>query len=284
MTDISIIILSYNTKDLLHACLKSLFNHVDKERCEIIVIDNASTDESASMVRKYFPHVTLILSDKNLGFAKGINLGVKAAKGKYFLFLNSDAAISDDSIEQMILLMKSNENIGVVGGMLRNQDGSLQRSFGTFYNLPSVMKMLMGGDAAETFRNTFPHPKSVDWVNGGFMLVRKDVYDAVHGFDEDFFMYIEDMEFCYRVKKLGYTVYIHPHAIVTHVGQGSSNRSFAVQHIFKGLLLFYKKHKSSWEYNVLKLLLISKATILLALGTITQNTYLKTTYRKALQG
>lgn len=278
----SIIILSYNTKDLLHKCLTGLLNHLPKEKTEVIVVDNASKDESVTMIKNEFPAVILMENSKNLGFGAGINRGVEKARGKYLLFLNSDAMVHDASIERMIELLESDEQIGVAGGLLKYPDGKVQRSYGAFYTLPSVCKMLLLGDKGELWGRTEDKPKSVDWVSGGFMLIRKEIFDTINGFDPYFFMYVEDMELCYRVKQLGYTVYVCPNAVVTHEGHGSSSRSFAIYHIYRGLRYFYKKHRQPWEYGIVSGLLDLKAYLLIALGQLTHNAYLVTTYKSVL--
>ncbi len=175
-----------------------------------------------------------------------------------------------------------NEKVGIVGGLLLNYDGTKQRSYGKFYNLPEVFLMLYGGERTERFVNTLINTTEVDWVSGGFMMVRKSVFDKVKGFDGEFFMYIEDMDLCYRIRKKGYEVYHEPQAVVSHVGQGSSNKGFAVINIFKGLKIFYKKHKSSLSYTILILFLTMKAYMSILLGKLRGNSTLVETYQKAL--
>ncbi len=281
MIQTSIIILSYNTRDLLEQCLSALYTYLP-ENAEVIVVDNDSSDGSVEMIKKKFPKVILVINKKNLGFATGINIGVEKARGTYILLLNSDAMIQDHGINDMITFAEKDTYVGVVGGLLVNEDGTIQRSYGSFYTLPAVTKMLLVGDKGELAGQIAATPQNVDWVSGGFMLIRKGIFDTIDGFDGNFFMYIEDMEFCYRVIKHGYKVCVFPSVRVYHVGQGSSNRSFAVQHIYRGLRYFYKKHRKPWEYMIVNMLLIVKALLLIGIGTLTKNNYLITTYRKAL--
>jgi GT2 family glycosyltransferase len=283
MIKVSIVILSYNTSALLKACLQSIYTHIPHTLFEIIVVDNASSDGSREMIKKEFSNVRLILSDMNVGFASGCNLGAREAKGAYLLFLNSDALFQKDSVSPMLSVIEKDEKLGVLGGLLLNHDGSLQRSGGRFYTLPIAIRVLVGGDIAEMVQYKGSTAEKVDWVSGGFMLVRKKVFDEVQGFDQKFFMYIEDMELCYRMKKAGYEVALYPEAKIIHAGQGSSNRSFAVEHIYKGLLYFYQKHMASWEYWALKLVLLTKAVVLIGLGIVTKNRYLVKTYTRALK-
>jgi len=125
--------------------------------------------------------------------------------------------------------------------------------------------------------------KEVDWVSGGFMLIKRSVFEEMDGFDEHFFMYMEDMELCYRLKKRNKTVWYVPDARVVHIGQGSSNRSFAIVQIYKGLLYFYKKHKSHVEYLLVKFMLVLKGRMSIFVGILTNNSYLRSTYSQALK-
>lgn len=277
---VSIIILSYNTKEYLSSCLQSIYKYVSHTPYEVIVIDNDSSDRSAEMIEKDFKKVRLTKSKENLGFAKGANLGAKQAKGEYLLFLNSDTTFINDAIQLLYRSIQIHKG-GIVGGRMLNLDGTTQRSFGNFYDLLHVAQMLFGGDSAELLH--VPKTQSrVDWVSGGFMLIRKDVFDKLKGFDENFFMYIEDMELCFRARKFGYKTYYCPEAIIKHIGHGSSNRQFAIVHIYKGLLYHYKKHYSPLQYGVLKILLITKAVVAFFTGVVTSNPQLQDTYKKAL--
>lgn len=279
---LSIIILSYNTKELTRDCLASVFKYLPLDFFEVIVVDNSSNDTSSEMVRKDFPKIKLIQSAENLGFAKGINKGVKFAKADNLLFLNSDTKLYDATLVAMVNFLQQNKNIGVLGGLLTNLDGSPQRSFGKFYTLFNVFKMLLGGDQAEKLKTQLNRPVSVDWVSGGFMMIPKSVYEKMQGFDEHFFMYIEDMELCYRIKKSGYKVFAYP-AKAIHIAQGSSNRSFAVINIYSGLVYFYEKHRNKIEQLMIKALLTAKALLLVIFGTMFKDHYLRETYTKALK-
>lgn len=279
---VSIIILSYNTKELLASCLASIQRNLTTVEYEIIVVDNASNDGSVAMISKEFSKVKLIKNSENAGFAKGVNIGAKEAKGKYLLFLNSDTEMLDNHIEQMVDLFRQHERIGVIGGMLLNPNGTMQRSYGKFYTLAHILLMLIVGDKGELLGQKAVAGKK-DWVSGGFMMIRRELFEKLDGFDEAFFMYVEDMELCYRVKKKGYTVYFLPEVQVHHVGHGSSNRTFAIVNIYKGLLHFYQKHESAFSYTIVRHLLQAKAYVAIFVGKLTHNTYLIKTYKEALQ-
>lgn len=280
---VSIVILSYKTKNLLKDCLDSLFNILKGVDYEVIVVDNSSKDGSVEMVKKTFPKVRVLENGSNVGFSKGNNIGAKNAKGDYLLFLNSDTQVLDNGIKEMVGYLDKNEEAGIIGGLLVDNKGKPARSYGKFYNLFNVFLMLLFGERQELGRVSHKNLASVDWVSGGFMMVRASLFNKLDGFDEDFFMYIEDVEFCLRAKKMGFKVYFSPDAKVRHIGQGSSNRAFAIMHIYKGLLHLYKKHRSSAEYGIVKGLLVGKAIIAIIIGIITGDKYLRETYKSALK-
>lgn len=277
---VSLIILSFNTKTLLHACLASLYKHIKDIEFEVIVIDNASKDGSVEMVEEEFKEVKLIQNKENVGFAKGCNQAAKYAKGKYLLFLNSDTELRDNTIKDAIMILEKKKELAVVGGSLQNQDGTTSHSCGHFLTPFWVFAMLFGVDK---FINKQPtrKEKKVDWVSGGCMLIKRSMFEEVRGFDEHFFMYIEDMELCYRIKHAGYSILYYPNFAVNHRAQGSSSRGFAIEHIYRGLLYFYKKHKTFFSYQLLRLMLYSKAYSAICVGLITNNNGLLETYRKA---
>ncbi len=278
---VSIIILSYNTEKLLELCLASIEKHIEIPH-EIIVVDNASTDTSVPMLKKKFSQVKVIENQQNLGFAKGVNQGAGEAKGEYLWFLNSDAELFQDVASQLVRVMESDNTIGVVGGVLKNRDGSLQRSFSKFYDLMPAALLIFGGDKVELLGYT-EKDRDVDWVSGGCMMVRADVFRQAQGFDESYFMYLEDMDLCKRIHDLGYRVVIVPSASVMHIGQGSSNRSFAIINIYKGLDLYYKKNKGTVQQLTLRLLLRSKAALAISIGVLTGKKDLVMTYKNALK-
>lgn len=287
---VSIIILSYNTKELLRECLKSLYKNIKGVDLEVIVVDNASTDGSVEEIQKlkvnsqnYSSKVKIIQNDKNYGFSKGNNIGARAARGEYLLFLNSDTEVRDNGLLGMLEFLKTHPTGGILGGGLRNSDGSLQKSAGVFYNLFNLFLMLFGGERIGMLRKSPSRIMQVDWVSGAFIMMRQKLFEKLKGFDENFFMYMEDMEICFRAKKLGFGTYFYPSVNVLHKELGSSNRAFAILHIYEGLLYFYKKHKSEFEYQLLRGLLLVKALFMILLGSIARNTYLISTYKRALR-
>lgn len=286
--ELSIIILSYNTKDLTLNCIGSIVeqykNELDKKLFEIIVVDNASEDGSVQTLQKLKTEgLRVIESKENLGFSKGCNLAAKGAKGEFLIFLNSDTQIKDQGFLKMTDFFKKNEDAGILGAKLKNEDGTNQPSAGKFYNLLNLFFMSLGVERLGFLRESPNVTKKVDWVSGASLMIRKKIFEKVGGFEKDLFMYWEDVEICYKVKEKGFYIYFYPEVTLYHKELGSSNRSFAILNIYKGILLFYKKHKSSLEYNLVKLMLFSKAFILNSFGKISGNKYLVETYGKTLE-
>lgn len=286
--ELSIIILSFNTKELTLACINSIVEQykpeLEKEQFEIIVVDNASTDGSLTALKnKTRKGIVLVESKVNLGFSKGCNLGAKSAKGKYLLFLNSDTQIKDQGFLKMTEYLKKNEKIGILGGKLKNEDGSAQASAGNFYNLFNLFFMLLGIEKFGFLRVSPTEIKKVDWVSGASLMIRKKLFEKIGGFEKSLFMYWEDIDLCFKANKNGYPTYFYPEIILFHKELGSSNRSFAILNIYKGILFFYKKNRSGIEYLIAKIMLFSKALILKNVGKLKGNKYLAQTYGQALE-
>lgn len=289
---LSIIVLSYKKSQLTIDCIDSIFKNFkgkfEQNYFELIVVDNDSGVDTVEKIKNYiksknYKNVNILENHKNLGFGMGVNVGVKSANGEVLLFLNNDTVIGDSGIERMVYFMNSNSTVAILGGKLTNPDGSEQASIGKFYNILNVLWLLIG---MQRFGLSDRNPvkiKEVDWVKGGLMMIRKSIFEKLGGFDENIFMYIEDMELCYRAKKHGYKTFFYPDISVIHHDQGSSSRTFAVVHIYKGMLYFFKKHKSIIEYSLVKILLITKALIAIAVGSLTKNKYLAITFRKAIK-
>lgn len=226
--DISVIILSFNTKDLTRACLKSLHvSHLHEFTMEVIVCDNASTDGTDAMVQKEFSSVRFIQNGKNKGFAAGNNTGIKQAKGRYVLLLNSDTEVSPDALSQMITFMDAHPEAGAGTAKLILSDGSLDpachRGFPTPWSaFTYYMKLeklfgklkLFGGYHQKYKDLKIPH--EVDAISGAFFMVRRDVITAVGMLDESYFMYAEDIDWAYRIKQAGYQIWFNPGATVIH--------------------------------------------------------------------
>jgi len=289
---ISVILLNYNKPNLTLACMSSLKTNFSKEllenSMEIIIVDNASSDNSVEILKKEikiknYLSVHLISSDKNNGFGKGCNIAAETAKWKYLLFLNNDTIVKDKGILDMAKFLDKNKLVSILGGQLKNPDGSRQTSVGSFYTLGKAILLLLGFQRFGVLDRSPNNITKVDWVKGGLFMIRSEAFNRLGGFDEKIFMYTEDMELCYRAKKMGFQIYFYPDIEVVHKEHGSTNRTFAIVNIYKNLLYFYKKHRTYLEYFVLKLILVTKALVLIFLGALIGSNYLKSTYKQALQ-
>lgn len=289
MTDLSIIVLSYNTSELTVKCLSSLLGVYPQQfksgDFEIVVVDNASSDDSISRIKhlaKKNKNLKIVENIENLGFGEGNNVGVRSSKGEFCLFLNSDTRIEEGGLTKMVEFMKSNNNIGITGGKLYNSNGSLQPSVGTFFTVWTLFLTLFGGERLGLLRESPAQTKKVDWVSGAFMLVRKEIFKKIGMFDKNIFMYVEDMELCFRMKNSGFEVYFFPNTSAIHEKIGSSSKEFAISSIYKGTLYFFKKHKNKTEYELARVLLSLKARLAIMIGLLTSNAELVSTYKKAL--
>ena len=250
--NISVVIVNYNTRQLLLDCLRSVIETSNGIMIEIWVIDNASADGSTAAVQSSFPDVHLIVNETNLGFARGNNLALAQASGDILLLLNPDTQLQPGVFSALEQVFESEEAIGVVGSQLFNPDGSIQPSYGKFASawteflfqtflfkvIPSPFPI--GKEAHFLQRHEYKFPHEVNWVSGACLAIRKEVVKRIGLMDEAFFMYGEDMEWCWRAKQNGYEVYYQPAARVIHYSRQSSRqdyRSWIMQYT-SGLLRF----------------------------------------------
>lgn len=270
--DLSIIIVSFNTKKLLVSGIKSILEYTKDINFEIIVVDNASKDGSADAAKNL--GACVIENKDNLGFATANNQGFKNSIGKYVLFLNSDTEIHDNVLGEIVPWMSLNSKAGVATCALKNKDESLQATGGYFPTLPRVFSWMTIQDIpfVDHFIKPF-HPyhskslffkgdsfyktkKELDWVTGAFLLSRRDILENVGGWDEKFFMYVEEVDLCYRIKNLGYEVWYLPKWNITHLGGASSvTKELSLISEFQGIKKFYDKHYPHWQSPILRLIL-----------------------------
>lgn len=284
MVDLSIIILSFNTEKLTLKCVSSVLDqyrdYINKD-IELVMVDNASTDQTIQSLKK-IREIKTVKNKENFGFSKGNNIGAKNSKGKYVLFLNSDTRVEDQGFLSMIRFLEENKRVGILGAKLTNPDGSVQKSAGNFYNLFNLTLTLLGLERFGFVRKLPKKTERVDWVSGGSLMIRRELFLRLGGFDEKIFMYVEDMEFCFRAFKKGFLTFYYPQIRLIHEERGSGNKEFAVLNIYRGILYFYKKHKAG-QYFIARIFLSIKALIAYFLGVFTNNSYLKKTYSSALR-
>lgn len=249
--DLSIVIVNWNTSELLTQCLESIYKSGSRYSFEVIVVDNGSSDESVSLVSQGFPSVVLIKNNRNLGFARANNQGLAVGRGRYFMLLNSDTKVLPGAIDTLIQTADSNPELGVLGPKLLNMDGSLQVSWAGF---PSIFSELLGKE----FRACKPVPGcpsayEVDYVKGACMLVRTMTIQEVGNLDNDFFFYAEEVDWCYRIKQKNWKIWYLTNAEIYHLGGGSTQVGFVqLTRLYRGKLLYFKKHHRVSETVILR--------------------------------
>ncbi|OGY18466.1 MAG: hypothetical protein A2900_03610 [Candidatus Chisholmbacteria bacterium RIFCSPLOWO2_01_FULL_50_28] len=269
--ELSIIIVSYNTKELLAETIASIRL---KPTWELLVIDNASSDGSPDMVRRKFPGVVLVENRQNLGFAKANNKGIGAAKGEFVMLLNSDTKVCDDAIGSLLEFMKSSPKVGIASCQLNNPDGSIQPQGGFLPRLSNIaFWMLFIDDIPWLGKYLWPYHVNdskaylnehrTGWVGGTAMMIRKGVIDKIGLLDEEIFMYGEDVEYCIRARRAGFEVAITPKGKIIHYGQKSSGGAQKPAWLgeFKAVKYVFAKHKPKWESPVLRVLLKTGALL-----------------------
>ncbi len=259
---VSIILVNFNGARFLRTCIQSLADKTRGVAYEIILVDNASTDESRNLVRKQFPSVRLIESNVNLGFSAGNNLGVKHATGSHFCFLNTDTYLLEDSVSILSEYLDDNSSVGIVGPRLTFPDGSFQLSSGRLpaFGVELVDKIRYAADrhwhrALARINNALAlRTREVGWVTGACMMVRREAFENVSGFDEQMFMYYEDKDLCKRVGDAGWKIVYYPQTSVVHLLGGSSvGRSSDVNKCYReSQLHYYRKHHSGLHARLVK--------------------------------
>lgn len=252
--DVSIIIHNYNTKNLLKQCVRQIKEINVGVNYEIIVVDSNSSDGSAKMMREIYPGVNLIPSDENLGFNKGNNFGIKSAKGKYVLIINTDIIFThEDAIKKMFDFMENNENVALVGPQVLNPDKSIQHSVMSFHKIWTpfcrrtfIGKTKRGREELERFEmDSWNHNgiRDVDWIFGACMMARKKAIDEVGMLDENLFLYFGDTDWARRFWKAGWKVYYISDAKVVHLHRRESADVSIWQSLFS---LVVRIHVKDW--------------------------------------
>lgn len=245
--DVSIIIVNYNTSELLKGCLTSLINKTTDLEYEIIVVDNASKDNSLEMIYKYFPQVKLIESKENLGFGMANNRGAEIANGKYLFLLNTDTILINNAIKIFLDFMEeeNSRNIAACGGNLFKIDNSPNFSYSLHF--PSIFSVICYKGHIPFLLNNENFNKSgktkdVAIIIGADLFIRKIIFNELKGFDTSFFMYVEDGELLYRIKKMKYRVVSNPKAEIIHLQGASSSNIFKLKMEIASYIIYFRKH------------------------------------------
>jgi GT2 family glycosyltransferase len=254
--DVSIIIVNYNTCKLTIQAIQSIYQSKTKYNYEIFVVDNASSDHSVEEISNQFPNVKMIANKENVGFSKANNQAIHQSSGKYVLLLNSDTVVKEDTLEVMIDFMNREPKVGASGCKVVLPDGSLDKACRRGFPTPSASFYYMSGLAKRYPKNArfnqyhqshldenkdYP----IDCLVGAFMLVRKEAIDQVGLLDETFFMYGEDIDWCYRIKEAGWEIYYYPHTSIIHYKGGSTNKkkpTKIIYEFYRAMHVFHRKH------------------------------------------
>lgn len=269
MVDISFIVVNWNTKDFLLRCLQSIQDTSIGFDYEIIVVDNASTDGSADAVRKEYPFVKLVLNSENYGYAKGCNIGMQEGIGRHFCILNSDVIILQGCTQRLLRYMRNNPGVGMCGPRTLNPDGSLQHSCCQRHSLWKTLCKALA--ISKVFPKSYffsgidmlwwdhDSTREVDIIIGAFWLIRRSAIEEVGMLDERFFMYEEDMDWCYRFAERRWKIVLVHDAQCIHIGKRSSSNDpdrFLLE-LRKAVLQFHRKHHGrNWTafYRLIKII------------------------------
>ncbi|MFH0863614.1 MAG: glycosyltransferase family 2 protein [Candidatus Gottesmanbacteria bacterium] len=299
MVNLSIIIPSYNTKQLLVDCINSIYKET-KTTFEVIVIDNGSTDGTVEEIKKLsnseIKGLKLIENHENLGFAKSVNQGIKEALGRYILLLNSDTLIIDNAIDNEIRFLETHQDVSLVGCQLRNPDNSIQPSGGYLPNLLNIFIWMTLIDDLPVLNSIiksyhitnhefYLHQQYLGWVTGAFFLTKREIFDKIGFFDEHMFMYVEEIDWCYRLDQAGLRIAFDPSSsIIHHKGGSINNQKAGIIEEFQGLKYYFNKNKPGWQMPILRVCLKIGALVRIILfGIIVKDQDLKNTYAKAFR-
>ena len=265
MIVLSIILVNYNGQKFLEKCLNSIEKFIGYQLCEVIIIDNNSIDDSISIVQQNFPSVKLICSPANLGFGKANNLAVQHSRSDYLLFLNTDTILTANISQILLAYLQQHQDVGIISPKIVFSDGSYQLSCG---RLPNILvefldKIRYGLDQKwhHIFANLYSQQHSniqeMGWLTGACLMMPRDVFDRVGGFDESFFMYFEDKDICKRVAEMGLKVVYYPKTSLIHLLGGSSQgvKKSVNTYYRDSQLYYYQKHLGPFQTAILKVYL-----------------------------
>jgi GT2 family glycosyltransferase len=252
---LSIVVVNYNVKNLLKKCVESIFKYEKDTEFEVIVVDNNSKDYSQEMIKKDFPRLKLIENKRNLGFSRACNQGIKQSQGKYILLLNPDTELTPGGFKKMIDFMDSKPKVGICGPKMMDHEGNLQfscRSFPSYLTAISSSQSILNRVFPDNFlsqkyllkEQDHSQMSEVDWVSGSCLLAKREMFEKIGLLDERFYMYVEDVDLCYRAKKSGFSVFYFPQVVVIHhIGKSTQKRKFAMllEH-HRSMYYFYRKH------------------------------------------
>jgi GT2 family glycosyltransferase len=270
---VSIVIVNWNARDYLRECLVTIFNENFLDEYEVLLVDNASTDDSLEVIKREYPLIKIVANNENIGFSRANNQAIRECQGEYILLLNPDTEIRPFAIKKLLEAIKTHSNNGIVGPRLLNRDGSLQVSCYPFPTLAREFWRLLHLDKIHPLGSydqdgwNLTQPREVDSLQGACLLIRREVFDQVGLLDEDYFMYTEEIDFCYRAKKAGWKIVWVPTAEVIHFGGQSTSQAAASMflQLYHSKLLFFRKHYGKPAAWIYKMIIFCASLIRLAL-------------------
>lgn len=252
MTAISIIIVNWNTKEFLKDCLDSIPEACSDNQYEVIIADNASSDDSSGFIKGRYTGIKLIENRENIGFAKACNQAAKMAVGRYLFFLNPDTILQKDSISKLLKFIENESRAGIAGPQLLKKNGGIENSVRKF---PLMKDALVRDTILDKIIPQFKKPRlaqtlplqkasAVDQVSGAALLIRGELWKKLDGMDERFFMFYEEVDLCRRIKEMGFSVFYLPAAKIIHLGGGSrhKDRGLVFYHSIKSKFLYFEKY------------------------------------------
>jgi GT2 family glycosyltransferase len=260
---ISVIIVSYNNPDLLKQTLLSLKTH--HKNFETIIVDNSDRNDVEKMISKEFPDAIFKRMESNVGFGKANNIGIQQSNGEIIVFLNSDVVFEGEVISQLVRELEKENSIGIIGPKLLNADKSLQYSCCNFPSATDIIKAEIWGDYSvkSWYLTDWDHRqrRNVDYISGALMIMRKEIFESFGGFDDRFFMYSEEVDLCYRLKKTGYHIAYFPDVQAIHIGGAStSNNDREINvNLYLSRLKFRLKHYGFFQtlYQISGIIIVS---------------------------
>lgn len=285
--DISVIIVNYNTKDLIKDCIDSIIINTNNVSYEIIVVDNNSQDGSIEILEKSYPDVLLIKSPVNLGFGKANNLGIKAAKGKYLFFLNSDTILLNNALKYFYDYSESNSGFGALGSILLDANHSPCHSYGSLISIKDELRIVIARYLRFFKQKELLHPeivispKEVGYITGADLWVPREIYDLLGGFDPNFFMYCEEVDWQQRMANANLKRIVIPGPKIMHLEGGSDPSKTKIwsvsrlKNMYQSKRYYYKKHFSKIKYPFFKIGYVILNTPSLILLTIKNRQYAK---------
>lgn len=250
---LDVVVVSYRSRELLRGCLAALREHSPTRPMRVFVIDNASGDGTLEMVRRDFPQAEPLDAGKNRGFGAATNIGIRGGEGEYVLALNPDARVTEGALERLLTVLDTRRDVGVVGARLELPDGRVDhasaRSFptvlGTVGHFTGLARLGWTRGRLAQYRSVPKEAGPVDLVSGACMLLRRSALEEVGAFDERYWMYMEDIDLCYRLAKSGWGTWYEPSARVVHVKRGTSGRRQSLRLVYsfhRGMARFYRMH------------------------------------------